>query len=217
MDQNLISKKELLELTGISYGQLYRWKRKNLIPEHWFIRKSTYTGQETFFPRDQILARIEQIKNMKEDLSLDEIANLLSPTPSQISLKKEELLKRNIVSKTSLDLYTKHKGEHETYSFERILTIYILDQFLKAGEMSLEESAILLDLLENHDVNLQEQQAELIFLRKMGIATVLLSVGGNRIYFEPGVRIVSRGSLNKWAEELKLKLSEWRDMQCEIS
>lgn len=49
MDEKLISKKELLRLTGISYGQLYRWKRKNLIPEEWFIRKSTYTGQETFF------------------------------------------------------------------------------------------------------------------------------------------------------------------------
>ncbi len=33
MESYLISKRELLELTGISYGQLYRWKRKNLIPE----------------------------------------------------------------------------------------------------------------------------------------------------------------------------------------
>ncbi|MFZ7625597.1 DUF4004 family protein, partial [Bacillus cereus] len=50
MSTDLISKKDLLELTGISYGQLYRWKRKNLIPEDWFVRKSTFTGQETFFP-----------------------------------------------------------------------------------------------------------------------------------------------------------------------
>ena len=35
-DPNLISKKELLDQTGISYGQLYRWKRKGLIPEAWF-------------------------------------------------------------------------------------------------------------------------------------------------------------------------------------
>lgn len=49
MEEQLISKKELLERTSISYGQLYRWKRKNLIPEEWFIRKSTFTGQETFF------------------------------------------------------------------------------------------------------------------------------------------------------------------------
>lgn len=48
MEEELISKKDLLDETGISYGQLYRWKRKQLIPEEWFIRKSTFTGQETF-------------------------------------------------------------------------------------------------------------------------------------------------------------------------
>lgn len=30
MEENLISKKELLKLTDISYGQLYRWKRKKI-------------------------------------------------------------------------------------------------------------------------------------------------------------------------------------------
>ena len=57
-NDNLISKKDLLNLTGISYGQLYRWKRKDLIPEEWFIRKSTFTGQETFFLKEEILERI---------------------------------------------------------------------------------------------------------------------------------------------------------------
>jgi len=75
MDPELISKKDLLGQAGISYGQLYRWKRKGLIPEDWFIRKSTFTGQETFFPREKVLARIERIKSMQdEDASLDEIA-----------------------------------------------------------------------------------------------------------------------------------------------
>ena len=31
MEQELISKKELLERYSISYGALYRWKRKGLI------------------------------------------------------------------------------------------------------------------------------------------------------------------------------------------
>ena len=74
MEENLISKKDLLELTDISYGQLYRWKRKNLIPEDWFIKRSSFTGQETFFPKDKILERIEKIKNKKDDTSLDELA-----------------------------------------------------------------------------------------------------------------------------------------------
>ena len=65
----LISKKELLALTKISYGQLYRWKRMNIIPESWFIKKSMPTGQETFFKKDKILERIETILSMKDDIS----------------------------------------------------------------------------------------------------------------------------------------------------
>ena len=75
----MISKKELLEITGISYGQLYRWKREGLIPEEWFIKKSSYTGQETFFSKDKIIDRINSILELKDKYSLDELAKLLSP------------------------------------------------------------------------------------------------------------------------------------------
>ena len=77
-EEKLISKKEVLEKTGISYGQLYRWKRKGLIPEGWFIRRSTFTGQETFFPEEKILERIERVKNLKEDHELDDLARLIT-------------------------------------------------------------------------------------------------------------------------------------------
>ncbi len=76
--ENLISKKELLETYNISYGALYRWKRKGLIPDEWFIKKSTVTGQETFFPEALVRDRIEKIQSMKEDVLLDELAKQLS-------------------------------------------------------------------------------------------------------------------------------------------
>ncbi len=78
MEQELLSKKELLERYGISYGALYRWKRKGLIPEDWFIKKATVTGQETFFPKALICARMEMILGQKYDLSLDELAGQLN-------------------------------------------------------------------------------------------------------------------------------------------
>lgn len=77
-DQNLISKKDLLSKYGISYGALYRWKRKGLIPEEWFIKKSTTTGQETFFPAKLVCERIELIRSQKEDILLDELAHQLN-------------------------------------------------------------------------------------------------------------------------------------------
>ena len=73
-DEKLISKKELLERFGMSYGALYRWKRKGLIPEEWFIKKSTTTGQETFFPEALITRRVEEILKSKSEVELDELA-----------------------------------------------------------------------------------------------------------------------------------------------
>ncbi len=74
MGEDLISKKELLERYGISYGALYRWKRKGLIPEEWFLKKATVTGQETFFPKELICERVELIQSQKDDFSLDELS-----------------------------------------------------------------------------------------------------------------------------------------------
>lgn len=77
-DQSLISKKKLLEKYSISYGALYRWKRKGLIPEEWFVKRSTSTGQETFFPKDLVCERVELIIVTKEDALLDDLARRLS-------------------------------------------------------------------------------------------------------------------------------------------
>ena len=77
-NENLISKRELLEKYGISYGALYRWKRKGLIPDEWFIKKSTVTGQETFFPERLVCERVEMILTKQEDVLLDELARELS-------------------------------------------------------------------------------------------------------------------------------------------
>ena len=77
-NESLISKKTLLEKYSVSYGALYRWKRKGLIPEEWFIKKSTSTGQETFFPAKLICERMELILSQKSDILLDELEKKLS-------------------------------------------------------------------------------------------------------------------------------------------
>lgn len=73
----LISKKQLLEKYGFSYGALYRWKRMGLIPDEWFLKKSTVTGQETFFPEALICERVELILSKKDGVQLDDLANTI--------------------------------------------------------------------------------------------------------------------------------------------
>ena len=122
MESNLISKKELLELTKISYGQLYRWKRKNLIPEEWFIRKSTFTGQETFFPKEKILERIGKIKNMKGDISLDDLAIVLSPNLMELLVNRTQLEDQNIVSKSLSNFISKKREKQKSLTSKRYYT-----------------------------------------------------------------------------------------------
>ena len=77
MEEHLISKKELLQRYRISYGALYRWKRMGLIPEEWFLKKSTETGQETFFNEETICQRIDQIIAAKDIDSLQRLSEKL--------------------------------------------------------------------------------------------------------------------------------------------
>jgi DNA-binding transcriptional MerR regulator len=96
-----ISKKDLLVETGISYGQLYRWKREGLIPEEWFIRRSAYTGQETYFPREQMLARIQAILGMKDSHSLEQIRETLN-AGGQLRFSSEVLMAMTAISPEAL-------------------------------------------------------------------------------------------------------------------
>jgi DNA-binding transcriptional MerR regulator len=215
LEQELISKKELLELTGISYGQLYRWKRKNLIPEDWFIRKSTYTGQETFFRKQQILDRINKIKDLKDDLSLDELADMflsssessgaLSANP-QISFQKEELIERNIVSEMTLNFYLQQMGDVTVFPFHTILCVYLLETLLKTGELSLDEGKMLVQTFAEHYKKFEGKNCELIVTRKMGVSSMMLISSPGEIHFDNGVKIVARLDIGGCIKELNLKL-----------
>lgn len=207
MEKELISKKELLELTDISYGQLYRWKRKKLIPEDWFIKKSSFTGQETYFPKERILDRIGKIKNMKGDVSLDELADMLSPDLMKIDLEREKLMERNIVSKTVLDFYIEKRGVTEKFAFENMLYLYILDKMFESGKINFEEGEIILNLLEERYPEFKGKDGEMIFLRKLGISSCCLVSSICDLYFENSTKIIERMNLSDLIEELKIKIA----------
>lgn len=205
MDQDLISKKDLLVQCEISYGQLYRWKRKGLIPEEWFIRRSTFTGQETFFPRDKILPRIERIRGMKEeDLSLDAIADTLAPTMvSDIALTPDELRERGLVSDVALDLFLERRAETGPLLFGELLAVSVLDGLLSDGEIGIDEGRSLVEAMSAGIVATQGRDFELVLMRKLGLSAWLLVPAGCDVIFEPAARVVVRRSLGEAAVQLQ--------------
>ncbi|WP_181280825.1 YhbD family protein [Bacillus sp. SN1] len=202
MEEQLISKKELLEKTSISYGQLYRWKRKNLIPEEWFIRKSTFTGQETFFPREDILKRISMIQKMKENLSLDEMREMLSPKMKDVSMTADDLIHKGLISRTALDVFSEG-CEKSVFSSRDLLSLYVLEGLLQSGNVSLAEARMAAGVLKQHDTEEIKKQTELIVLRKLGVTTCFIAAAADSILFESSVKVVERVDLAKASEELK--------------
>ncbi|RPI14138.1 MAG: DUF4004 family protein [Ignavibacteriae bacterium] len=207
MEQNLISKKELLDLMGISYGQLYRWKRKNLIPEDWFIKKSSFTGQETFFPKEKMLNRISKIMNMKEGLSLEDIAGMVSPNPVNVSFTKEELMNRGIISEFTLNFYLEHHKGIETFNFDNILVLNIIDRLLKSGDINKDEGVLILNTMEEIYPKFEGKPCELFVMRKLGITSCCMNVIPGQIYFDEGVKIIARINIAVTIEELKLNIA----------
>lgn len=206
MEENLISKKELLEKTGISYGQLYRWKRKNIIPEEWFIKKSSFTGQETYFPEDKILERIEKIKAMKDELSLEELANMFSPKPISVNLSKEEVLEKGILSQNAINIYEDMGKVIE--NFESILQVYIMENLLMTGEITLDEGKALLSILVKENENINGVNYNILLVRKLGISIWMVGEFSENVFIEPQGKIVIKKAIGDFVEELKVKLNK---------
>ena len=151
----LISKKELLAETGISYGQLYRWKREHLIPEEWFIKQSSFTGQETFFPKEQMLERIRSIQELKDKYSLEELAKLLSPEMNEDGFRIKDLVFMEEIDGKILAAFQNLLGK-DTVSYMEVLIMVALSRIFK--EIALEPNQIA-DMLKGIESNMQEMKS----------------------------------------------------------
>ena len=191
MEVELISKKELLELTNISYGQLYRWKRKNLIPEDWFIKKSVSTGQETFFPREQMLERIERIIELKDQVSLDELSDIFSPKVEETRFEGDELLEKKIVTQQGLMLFASMTGnEVDLSDLKQVLMIKILDEQVVTGSITFDEGKLIWEFLNQHYHKLTKEQASIILMRHLGLPFVIGTLNREMVIFNEDDKLI---------------------------
>jgi len=173
MSEDLISKKDLLQLTGISYGQLYRWKRKNIIPEDWFMKKSSFTGQETFFPKQRILERIERIKELKDDQSLDDIARVFSINEETVSNGGHVTLSLEQIPKQVLQIYQSlfPSTKLEYLGTVQLCSLLFVNDWLLKGSVTIEEVKQFLILVETHKQQIKLDEAVVIYIRKFGVGS----------------------------------------------
>ena len=201
----LISKKELLSLTGISYGQLYRWKREKLIPEEWFIKQSAYTGQETFFPRQQILSRVQTILDAKDKYSLEELANLLSPETSPGFRSAEGLKSMEEIDPTLLPVIQSLYGR-ENYEFFDVVLFATVTR--AAHALSLPDYGMRDLLIRAASAAIPVQRTvdlTLTVFRAEGKIHALLSKAAAPLSLDSDLPVLGSWDLSELAGKLKLK------------
>ena len=222
-NENLISKKDVLTQMGISYGQLYRWKRKGLIPETWFVRRSTFTGQETFFPKDRIIERIEQILRMKEDHALDDLARVIHQTIGEsIQIAPNSLSRLGWVDDELAELCGLEKEQPQADVSAYLLLCLAVIHRLRQQKLVTQEELLLvrrtLDKARGRDDELIDrlvvEPVFLYVLRKRltaaGISAQisLTVVATESTVFDPEIEVVDSVDLAGILNRLKLELAE---------
>lgn len=203
MYEELISKKDLLVLMNISYGQLYRWKRKNLIPEEWFIKKSVSTGQETFFPKEKIIARINTIIELKDEASLDELAERFSnKSIKNLYLKRSYILEHSIVSETVLNMFEDFSGREENYNEISLFSLLIYKDLILSGIINGDEAKEISLALKKEYGRIEEEMT-LIIKRKLGVCFYYLVSEGKEIDLDEIAVVVQKINLDRVKERVK--------------
>jgi DNA-binding transcriptional MerR regulator len=200
----LISKKELLAETGISYGQLYRWKREHLIPEEWFIKQSSFTGQETFFPKEQMLDRIRSIQELKDKYSLEELAKLLSPEIGESGFRMKDLEYLEEIDHELLGIFHSILGK-EVVSYMEVLAMVILTRISTELPISKSQTSDMLLSMKAHLENMKSTGYIFAVFHKDSEYYSLIYQEQTPILIDDRFQIVKQIRMNDISNELKIK------------
>ncbi|EGT5271276.1 YhbD family protein [Clostridioides difficile] len=205
--EELISKKDLLNKTNISYGQLYRWKRKNIIPEEWFIKKSAFTGQETFFPRDKILERIELILSMKEETSLDDIANMFMKKDINKEFDIDFILSKEVICNYTKEIFQNLYKKEQSIGKKELLILSIIEKFLVKSIITFEELKLIVNIIEENFTSIYNESGKIYLFRKFGVPFVVGCLDYKKVKFEKDVVKIIEIDLTKEINDISIKLS----------
>ncbi len=167
------------------------------------MKQSSYTGQETFFPREQILSRIQSILDLKDQYSLEELARLLSPEKAVTKITMEQLQDISEIGHILTDL-PRIFGKEE-FDF--------LDIVVTAG---LVETADRIDMTEDQIKDLlQKSIASAVRQKSTNITCTIFRIGNSfhtafspnaiPVFFDDELEVKAQISLSEIADKLRIK------------
>ncbi len=199
-----ITKKELLNETGISYGQLYRWKREGLIPEEWFIKQPSFTGQETIFPRSKILNRIKAIQELKDKYSLEELAKILSPEVAERYFTTEDLRVIEEIKDNLIPAFVQ-AFQKNNFSFIEVLIMIALSDFKEHSDISRGQLMEIIEGLKDYLPKMRSTGYILILFDRQKDYYATIYEEQAQVYIDSRLSIVKEIHINDLSNSLKLK------------
>lgn len=200
----LISKKELLMITGISYGQLYRWKREKLIPEDWFIKQPSFTGQETFFPREKMLNRVKAIQELKDRYSLEELSKILSPEVAERNFTLEDLSKISEVNGGLIPAFT-DGFKKNNFTFIEVLIMVAISELKLECDITFIQVTELVDGIRGYLENIKSTGFIFVVFDLDKIYYASLYQEQAQVFLDNRFRIVKQIRLNDISSTIKIK------------
>jgi DNA-binding transcriptional MerR regulator len=208
-DKELITKKELLIETGISYGQLYRWKREGVIPDEWFIKRSSFTGQETYFKRQQILERIEIVKELRSKYSLEDLSKILSPDISEKIFLIDELKKIDEISSSILDNIKEVYGKRD-FSMKEIVVFICISKLQRECALDTKQTSNILSDIKSCIADINNLDFKMIIVKLSDRLGTILYSYDKEIVISSELSILASYNLKEISEAIILKYRKER-------
>lgn len=200
----LISKKDLLKETGISYGQLYRWKRERLIPEEWFIKQPSFTGQETFFPKTKILNRIKAIQELKNKYSLEELAKILSPEVAERNFTTDDLAIIEEIKTGLIPAFVKGFNKNN-FRYIEVLLMVAISEFKDETDVSINQVIDLVNGVKDYSEKIKSTEYMFIIFDKVNEYYGAIYQVQTEIFLDKRIIIVKKINLDDISSNIKLK------------
>ena len=182
-------------------------EREGLIPEEWFVKRSSPTGQETYFPQEKILKRIHAIQQLKDSYSLEELARILTPEVSNRLFCEEDLEHFDEldidVAADFMDAMSK-----DSFVFLEVLVMIALSQAMVDSAITEEERTHAVSFLSKRMSELHSADYVLELLQAQGHLYVLLKKEGSEVYLDDGLVAIRSIHLNELSNAIKLKYKE---------
>lgn len=169
-------------------------------------------------PEKKIIPRIEKIRELKEDYTLREIAELLSPELVEKKYDMSGLLELSWVDDRTVRAYEEVVGGRDFYSFEDLLNLTVFARLRESG-IELNGVYLVLKTLEKREIDPNELEEKVILAKKkdrfLNNAKVeenktpyfcLLTTGD--VQFDRTIFIETALDLHELVKEIKLELRD---------